>query len=234
VSGGPGSVAVFASVTAGFRHTCAIQGTVAYCWGRNDRGELGVGTNGGSIDTPAQVVGGLQWSAISAGGDTVQQPPLIPRFESHTCALTTNGQAYCWGSNESGQLGIGTVGGSSPVPVAVLGGQAFSKISAGARHTCGLTTGGAILCWGHNQDLQLGRGPGTGSDADSGTPQPIAAAVGAPAGLSFTAVSAGTRHSCAIGSDGAAYCWGSNIFGALGNTLQAAFRGFPQRVATPQ
>jgi alpha-tubulin suppressor-like RCC1 family protein len=233
VSGGPGSIAVFASMSAGFRHTCAIQGTVAFCWGRNDRGELGLGTNGGTLDTPGQVVGGLQWSAISAGGDTVQQPPPL-RFESHTCGLTTSGQAFCWGSNESGQLGIGIVGGSSAVPVAVSGGLTFSRISAGARHTCGLTTGGVVYCWGHNQDLQLGRGPGTGSDVDSGNPQAIGAAVGGPAGLTFTSVSAGTRHSCAIGSDGAAYCWGSNVFGALGNTLQAAFRGFPQRVATPQ
>lgn len=169
-------------------------------------------------ETPAPVSQPAGLTAISAGGN-------------HTCALTFGGAAYCWGSNAVGQLG--NAGGSSLVPVAVDGGQAFVRISSGADHTCALTIGGAVFCWGSNHDLQLGRGPFTGGAGPGATPVQIGQGE-RPAGVTFTSVSAGASHSCGVGSDGAAYCWGSNIRGALGNTLQAAFRGFPQRVATPQ
>jgi alpha-tubulin suppressor-like RCC1 family protein len=228
-----GSVAIFASISAGYRHTCALQSDgAAYCWGRDSTGELGIGSFANS-DMPVSVAGGLRFTSISAGGDTVQRPPLPVRVESHTCAIAVGGAAYCWGSNRSGQLGTGNIGDSSAVPVPVVGGLTFSKISAGSRHTCGLTTSGTVYCWGRNFDLQLGHGGPTGGGADSGTPQQIGNGE-VPSSVTFTNVSAGTRHSCAIGTDGNAYCWGSNVFGALGNTLQAAFRGFPQKVATPK
>ncbi len=220
VSGGSGP-AIFASISAGLRHTCALlaDGT-AFCWGSNDSSQLGVGSAGGITDTPALVATGLHFTSISAGG-------------SHTCAIASGGAAFCWGSNAVGQLGTGAVGAQSTVPVAVAGGLSFARISSGLRHTCGLTTSGAVFCWGQNADLQLGRGPSTGTGAASGTPVQVSGGE-LPAGVSFTAISAGSNHSCAVGSDGFAYCWGSNVFGALGNTLQAAFRGFPQRVATPK
>lgn len=220
VSGG-GGPAIFSTISAGGRHTCALQGDgTALCWGNNDSSQLGVGSTGGLTDTPAQVATGTRFTSISAG-----------RF--HTCALTAGGAAFCWGLNTSGQLGTGGIGGQSPVPVAVAGGLSFTRISAGYSHTCGLATGGAVYCWGENGDLQLGRGPFTGSGGADGTPVQVTGG-GLPGGVSFTTVTAGAQHSCGVGSDGFAYCWGSNVFGALGNTLQAAFRGFPQRVSTPQ
>lgn len=227
--------AVFASISAGYRQTCALQADgAAYCWGRDSTGELGTG-NYFDTDMPSPVAGGLLFASISAGGDSIQQKPPLPplRVESHTCAITTAGAAYCWGSNRSGQLGNGGIGDSSAVPVPVAGGLTFAKISAGSRHTCGLTTDGAVYCWGRNLDLQLGRGPFTGTGPDEGTPQQVTGGE-LPAGVTLTTISAGTRHSCAVGSDGNAYCWGSDVFGALGNTLQAAFRGLPQRVAPPK
>ncbi len=231
--------AVFASISAGWRHTCALTSTgQAFCWGNNERGQLGAGTNGGWSTFPVAVQGGLAFASISAGGD-------------HTCGVTTGGAAFCWGSNVDGQLGNGGTGGQSNVPAAVAGGLSFTRISAstgtrslmsvngpawkalGKGHTCGLTTAGAVYCWGDNFDLQLGRGPFSGSNGVSGTPQQVLAGERG-AGVNFVSVSTGSRHSCGVGSDGAAYCWGSNIFGALGNTYQAAFRGQPQRVATPR
>jgi alpha-tubulin suppressor-like RCC1 family protein len=228
VSGG-GSTAVFASISAGFRHTCAVTATgTAFCWGSNERGQLGAGTSGGFVDTPVQVLGGLQFASISAGGD-------------HTCGVTSGGAAYCWGSKFDGQLGNGATGGFSAVPVAVAGGLTFARISAstgtrtrdldnnpmkitGAGHTCGLTTGGAVYCWGDNENLQLGRGPfSSGPQSASGVPQQVLGGE-LTAGLNFVSVSAGSVHSCGVTTDGAAYCWGSNIFGALGNKFQAAFR----------
>jgi len=104
----------------------------------------------------------------------------------------------------------------------------------GFGHTCGVTTAGQVYCWGDDSDLQLGRGPTTGGPS-SASGVPTLVAVGErPIAVTFTTISTGTRHSCAVGSDGNAYCWGSNVFGSLGNTLQAAFRGQPQRVATPR
>jgi len=220
VSGG-GGPAIFANISAGGRHTCAVQASgAAFCWGVNDLGQLGTGGVGGIADTPALVATGSGFTSVSAG-------------QNHTCALTAGGAAFCWGLNASGQLGTGAVGGVSPVPVAVAGGLTFARISAGYTHTCGLTTAGAVYCWGENADLQLGRGPFTGSSVADATPVQVTGG-GLPAGVTFTSVTAGAAHSCGVGSDGFAYCWGSDVFGALGNTLQAAFRGFPQQVAAPQ
>jgi alpha-tubulin suppressor-like RCC1 family protein len=241
VSGGTVQ-AVFASISAGFRHTCALSSAgVAFCWGNNEYGQLGIGTVGGPgdyRDFPVAVQTALRFQSISAGGD-------------HTCGITTTGAAVCWGSNGSGQLGLGTIGGNVGAPGTAVAGLTFSKISASSGsatinpesplglpykvargHTCGLTTGGAIYCWGDNDDLQLGRGPTSGFGTTSGVPVQVTGG-GLPAGVTFTSVTTGVRTGCGVGSDGAAYCWGANIYGALGNTLQAAFRGLPQRVATP-
>jgi alpha-tubulin suppressor-like RCC1 family protein len=231
---GGGLPAAFNAISAGFRHTCALQSDgLAFCWGRNESGQLGTG-DFSERDVPAGVAGGTRFIAISSGGDTISQgaglPPLI---DSHTCALAVNGSAWCWGSNSAGQIGNGTIGGSVAAPVPVSGGLTFTKISAGGRHTCGLTTAGSVYCWGHGSDLQLGRGGETGSGFDSGTPQSVTGGE-LSAGAKFTTISAGARHSCAVADDGNAYCWGSDIYGALGNTLQAAFRGFPRRVAIPR
>ncbi|HEX6574628.1 MAG TPA: Ig-like domain-containing protein [Gemmatimonadaceae bacterium] len=231
--GGPSP---FASISAGFQHTCALtaDGT-AFCWGRNNFGQLGNGTTG-SADVPVPVATGSKFTWISAGGD-------------HSCGVTITGAALCWGSNFDGQLGNGSSGDISTIPVAVAGGLTFTRISAstgtrtsgpggrwklnGVGHTCALTAAGLAYCWGDDADLQLGRGPYTGGDGIATTPIQVQQGE-RPAGVTFTSVSAGGRHSCGVGSDGNAYCWGSNVFGALGNTLQAAFRGFPQRVATPK
>ncbi|MEO8194181.1 MAG: Ig-like domain-containing protein [Gemmatimonadales bacterium] len=237
VASGSSAPAVFASISAGFRHTCALtSGGTAFCWGSNDFGQLGAGVVGGLADTPVQVAGGLSFQAISAGGD-------------HTCGITTGGAAYCWGSNVVGQVGNGTVGGFFGSPVPVAGGRVYSRISASAGsalidpktllpfkvafgHTCALSSG-AIFCWGDNQDLQLGRGPVTGSSSPDGTPVQVLGGE-LPSSVTFVSVTTGVRTGCGVGTDGAAYCWGSNVYGALGNTLQAAFRGQPQKVATPR
>ena len=242
VSGGDFQ-ASFASISAGFRHTCALNSAgAAFCWGNNEYGQLGTGVVGGPgsfSDAPVAVQTALRFQSISAGGD-------------HTCGVTTTGAAACWGSNAFGQLGRGTIGGSFAVPAAVSGGLTFSRISASSGsstinpesplflpykvaggHTCGLTTAGTIHCWGDNRDLQLGRGPTSGFGDPSAVPAPVTGGA-LPAGVTFTSVTTGVRQGCGVGSDGAAYCWGSNVYGALGNTLQAAFRGLPQRVSTPR
>jgi alpha-tubulin suppressor-like RCC1 family protein len=100
----------FLTVSAGAMHTCAIDTTHAlYCWGLNASGQPGLGASGPTIAaTPQRVVGGLAFAKISLGG-------------AHSCAATTDGVWYCWGQNDSGQLGVGTRGEASPLPLKVLG-----------------------------------------------------------------------------------------------------------------
>lgn len=204
---------ILASISAGYQHSCGLapSGT-AFCWGDNSRGQLGTG-NTASSDVPVPVAGGLAFTSISAGVDTSRS--ILSRLagalrSSFTCGLS-GGAAYCWGA------GIG----EPPTPTLVSGGLSFVQISAGGAHACALTQSGSAYCWGYDGDDQLGNGPGP---SNSATP----VAVGG--GLTFTSISAGRRHSCGTATDGTSYCWGSDVFGALGNTYQAAFRGLPQPI----
>jgi len=132
--------------------------------------------------------------------------------------VTTAGAAYCWGGNGTGQLGNGTTTGpqmclGAPCtmsPAAVVGGLKFATVSAGVYHTCAITTAGAAYCWGANDGYLLGDGT---TDTTSKHTSPIAV-VG---GLKFAAVSAGSFHTCGVTTAGAAYCWGDNDNGQLGD-----------------
>jgi alpha-tubulin suppressor-like RCC1 family protein len=205
----------FASLSAGYMHTCGLTPAgAAFCWGDNSRGQLGTG--GASTDLPAPVAGGLTFTAISSGIDTSRSAASQTAGalrSSFTCGLS-GGAAYCWGA------GIGAPG----TPTLVGGGLSFTQISAGGAHACALTQDGTAYCWGYDGDDQLGNGPGPSSSV---TP----VAVGG--GLRFTNIAAGRRHTCGTATDGLAYCWGSDVYGALGNTYQAAFRGLPQPVGQP-
>jgi len=142
---------------------------------------------------------------------------MISTGVSFACGVTTSSAVYCWGDNEAGTLGDGTFT-SSNTPVAVAGGLSFSMVSAGLGHTCGVTTAGAGYCWGYNFYGQLGSGTNSGpqtcvTNGLSCSPIPVAVA----GGLSFATVSAGWWTSCGVTVSGAAYCWGSNAHGSLGD-----------------
>jgi len=181
--------------SGGGNHACAVSTSGAvYCWGFNGSGQLGNGSISSSSFPVAVTGGGLTFTAVSAGG-------------YHTCGVTTSAAVYCWGSNYNGELGNGSTTPSS-APVAVTaGGLTFSAVSAGSYHTCGLTTSRAVYCWGFNGDGQLGNGSTTSSSV------PVAVSA---SGLTFTAVSVGSYHTCGVATSGVAYCWGSGASGQLG------------------
>lgn len=181
----------FATLTAAADHTCGVTSSgTAYCWGWNSMGELGTGDTI-SHATPIPVAAPVPFSTLTAGGS----------LWSRTCGLTSAGTAYCWGSRSSGQLGVGDSLNVHPIPTLVVGGIAFTELSAqGYFHVCGVARSGAAYCWGYNNLGQLGVGDST----NRSTPVPVAG------GLVFKTVAAGGLHTCGLTTDGAAYCWGSN------------------------
>jgi len=185
----------FAVVTAGVWHTCALTVSgLAYCWGANTLGQLGDGSRTDRI-MPAPVAGGVRFQTVNSG---LEDPA------AHTCGLTAAGVPYCWGSNTSGRLGVGsTVAAGAPV----RGAFRFAAVSAGFRHTCGVTTSREAYCWGDNTLGALGDGTQRGSSSP----------VRVSGQLAFQSVSAGGFFTCGVTIGGEAYCWGMNRSGQLGN-----------------
>ncbi len=201
----------FASLFASNATTCALtsDGT-AYCWGFNRSGQLGNGSESEINSNPATVSTNMKFVRLTLG-------------DVHTCGLTADGAAYCWGDNQVGQLGVGTVSNAcswtvgpyqcalTPVPVQTT--QRFVTISAGGSHSCGLTSGGQAYCWGKTQGTLAGDtyGLGDGTTTNSPTPIPVAN------GMSFSTITAGNQFTCALAVAGSAFCWGRNANGTLGD-----------------
>jgi len=135
--------------------------------------------------------------------------------EGFSCALRTSGAAVCWGTEQDGQVGRGTSGEDSTLPVSVTGGIIFSTISAGGEHVCGLattSTNGNVWCWGSSR---FGQAAVTQANDDCGLYSNCAESP-FHVNLDLVTISSGTYHTCGVTAAGAAYCWGSNLFGELG------------------
>ena len=188
------------SIAAGTRQTCAITiADGAKCWGDNELGELGNGTYVAS-NIPVDV------SGLTSGVSLITNGP------NYTCAITISGGAKCWGYNGYGQLGNGTIVNSN-IPIDVTGlTSGVSKISSNEFSTCAVTTSGAVKCWGGNFNGNLGNG----TTVDSSTPVNV---TGLSSGVA--SISVGHDHACAVTTAGAAKCWGWNMYGQLGNGMNA-------------
>jgi alpha-tubulin suppressor-like RCC1 family protein len=194
----------YSAIAAGEQFTCAVQASTGllYCWGRNTYGQLGDGTTTDRATLgPVEGVEGLVFGSVSAA------------IGQHACAVTTDGDGYCWGRNTNGQLGDGTST-NQLTPVAISGGLTFSMISATANeHTCGVTTGGQAWCWGWNNYGEVG----------DGTTTKRLAPVAVSGGLTFATVSGGANgFTCGLTTAGAGYCWGLNNVGQLGDGTTTA------------
>ena len=197
------------AIAAGDIHTCALtSGGGVKCWGANYSGQLGALSPTVS-NVPVDVSGLTSGvSAIAAG-------------EIHTCALTSGGGVKCWGNGTYGQLGNGTNTDSS-VPVDVSGlATGVSAIAAGGLHTCALTSGGGVTCWGSIWYDQLGNVSTTATNI------PVDVS-GLASGV--TAIAAGSWHTCALTSVGRVKCWGNGTYGQLGN-LSTTGRSVPVDVS---
>ncbi len=161
--------------------------------------------------------------ALEAGAATAVSTPLSFRQvsvgASHTCGVTTDDRAYCWGSNGDGQLGIGRPvsnpdGDFSTAPIAVAGGFRFLWVDAGTDFACGLATDERAYCWGANGLAQLGD--------NTRTSRSLPTAV--RGGRRFRQLRSGHTHTCGVTYADVVFCWGDNSSGQLGDGTFHALR----------
>jgi alpha-tubulin suppressor-like RCC1 family protein len=186
-------------MSGGSGHSCAALGNGALkCWGRSNAGQLG---NDSLVNSrvPVDVVG--------MAADVIE----VANGGAHTCAVRTS-TASCWGLNSVGQLGIGVSGGTAAnrrVPVEVTGATGIRAVAAGASHSCALSAGGAVTCWGDNGSGVLGTG--SSSPDISTTPLQVS---GLTSGVDE--LRAGALHTCVLSETDTIRCWGDNTYGQLG------------------
>ena len=186
------------ALAGGSNHTCALmsESQKLKCWGQNKNGQLG---NGSKVDSAGAVtvegVDGLRFSSLTAG-------------DRHTCASTLNGKVLCWGLNQAGQLGDGTTE-IRTLPVYVVNiTNEIAQVTAGDSHTCGMTFGGGVKCWGDNTYGELG---------DGGTYRSLTPVITNGLGGTVINLTAGQFHTCAVLADNSVQCWGNNQAGQLGD-----------------
>jgi alpha-tubulin suppressor-like RCC1 family protein len=188
------------AVSAGGNHTCALTDTGGVkCWGDNSRGQLGNGFTGEFEFQPApvDVVG------LSSGVESISLGYLM------SCALLTSGTVKCWGFGLDGSLGHGQYANSN-VPVDVVGISGAKALTLGNEFGCAITETSTVKCWGWNAYGQLGNGT---TDNDGSNVPVDVINLNDP----IESIEAGNSHACAVTTGGAAYCWGENGYGQIGN-----------------
>lgn len=174
---------------------------------------------------------------VSGDDSSMRTFSSLAVFPDHSCALEPSGTAWCWGEGDRGQLGTGTAE-SSPGPAAVGDGR-YTALAGDAGATCALDTSGAVWCWGSGTNGRLGNGSTADSyspvRAGSGTYTSLAAsstttcavagtdlscwglntggpasAVPVPVPGKWTSLTMDDRRTCALDTDGRAYCWSAD------------------------
>jgi alpha-tubulin suppressor-like RCC1 family protein len=250
------------SLDAGKAQSCLTLRGALYCWGANQRGQLGLGDTG-QRNLPTRVGLRGDWAEVTTGGD-------------HDCARRADGSVFCFGANDIGQLGRSDIAESS-VPIEVALPSGATRVVAEVNHVCTLTQDAALYCWGENLEGELGQDDaapfarqlppvevGTDHDwiaVDTGeggtcgvrgsgelycwgrnTTSQLGLGDGTPVQLrapmrvgtaSYVAVQTGQDQTCGIQADGALYCWGGNDFGNLG-TGDRLLRSVPTQIGDKQ
>jgi alpha-tubulin suppressor-like RCC1 family protein len=202
-------------IAAGHNHSLAIMDdNTVRAWGQNNAGQVGDNTSNNKKLTPVKVTDLVNVVLLAAG-------------KEHSMALKKNGTVWTWGSNEKGQLGIGsTQNQNHPVLVEAL--SDIIAIAAGGQHSIALKDDGTIWIWGLNNQGQLGNGTMPVDDELNYENSPIKI----NANETFIAIAAGENHSMALSTDGTVWAWGDNSKGQLGNnSIQNSLK--PQKVNAP-
>jgi uncharacterized protein YjdB len=178
-------------------------------WSSDDSAVATVDTNG-MVSAVGPGVCNISATSEGVSGTmtlTVVEWGYVDAGQRFTCGVLTDGEAYCWGENDEGEVGSGTTGGQFTTPQLVSGNHDFTTLSSGFFHNCGVTTGQDIYCWGNNANAALGDGTANSSNI----PVKVSGA------FSWSQVSAGANHTCARTTSNDAYCWGVNQQGQLGD-----------------
>ena len=191
---------VVTKVSAGGGHACLVRADNSlWCWGRNDRGQIGDGTR-----TPR---------ALPVRVPAIGEVDSVAAGDLHTCAVTLAGDVFCWGAGDSGQLGDPS-GGDRGLPqplagvTALAGVPGTNPIVAGRDFSCALGADRIVRCWGDDSVGQLG---------DGGVPGPHPPTVVAGLSADVAKLSAQWQHACALDRAGTLACWGANGSGQIGD-----------------
>ena len=171
---------------------------------------------------------------------TVQRVSFASVSVGHTltCALDTGGRAFCWGTGGTGELGAGDIpglDGNQDAPLLAQPSLVFSAVSVGGGSPCGLAVSGEGWCWGAALFGGLGVDPLPGACNPNLPLTPCSTqAVTVAGGLAFTRLTAGGTDTCALTSGGAAYCWGANHWGQIGNAASSICASYPCNLTPTQ
>ncbi len=196
------------ALAAGDASTCAIlDNDNVKCWGLNDSGQLGLGNEdnrGLTIESMGDAL-----LAVNLGANRTAKSIVVG--QSSACAMLDNNEVKCWGNNERGQLGLGSmlheIENVPTTAIQIGTGKIPQSITTGEFHTCVLLNNGRIKCWGDNDHGQLGLNVGISHLGDL---------VSLGTEYSVKTVATGYDHACAILNDDSVKCWGLNDQGQLG------------------
>ncbi|GAC56657.1 putative serine/threonine protein kinase [Gordonia hirsuta DSM 44140 = NBRC 16056] len=195
-------IAAGQQITTRYGVVCTIsQDQELYCWGRNNSGQLGDGSNT-QRNTPVKVPGLTNVTAVSTGSYKSKSDEIL----GTTCAVA-DGEAYCWGNNNYGEIGDGTET-NRDTPTKVAGLDKVATVVQAYGTSCAVTEAEQeVYCWGYGSFGQIG----------DGTEERSTKAPSKVQGLSgVTALSGDGRSFCAV-AQGKLHCWGDNKHGQLGD-----------------
>lgn len=181
----------YSKISLGSYHSCGVtSGGVLKCWGYNNYGQVGDASTT-NRNSPTIIDSGTVYVNVFSGGGN---------NDGTTCAITNTGVLKCWGRNDNGQIGNGTLT-TVTSPSIIDSGTTYSKISSSGVHTCGILTNGSLKCWGYNVSGQVG----DNTQSNRSTPVLI------DSGVSYSDIAAGSYFStCGITTSGALKCWGNS------------------------
>lgn len=185
-------------VAGAFEHACVrLESGAVQCWGNSRWSKLGAGE--------PVVMNDFRSPITVTGIDDATRLLSVP---NRNCVIRPTGALLCWGQNVERRPEVPGMDVDDATPVAVAAGEAFSDLSLGSDHSCGITLDGHLLCWGNNEQGQLGHGDTT-AQLD-----PQQASVS-----DAIAIASGGSHACAVVASGKVFCWGNNSAQQLGTGL---------------